>query len=300
MEQTVDRLLGRILVATDGSPDAASALRAAVDLSNKIGSELHLVHVWRAVPRYSHPSVAVASDSGLYEREAREILFGQLDEVGAAEGVAAAAHLRRGRPADEIVGLADELRAGLVVLGSRGLGPVKRFVMGSVSEGVLGLARCPVLVARGGERAWPPARVVVGDDGSGGARSAARLGSGIGKVFGAQVALLRARPVVVPMAEAPRLSRTLPGAPELARIHHGLALSELAWSLEREVGHRPRIHLADGEASLAILEAADQGPKPALIAVGRRGLGGLDRLRLGSVSTRTLRAATCPVLVCPP
>lgn len=213
MEQTVGRFLERILVATDGSPDAALALRAAVDLSNKVGSELHLVHVWRAVPQYSHPSVAVASDPGLYEREARETLFGQLDEVGAADGVAAGAHFRRGRPVDAIVDLADELQAGLVVLGSRSLGPVRRLVMGSVSEGVLGLVRCPVLVARGGDRAWPPARVVVGDDGSGGARSAALLASGIGRAFGAEVTLLRTHPVVVPMAEAPRLCGRFPVLP---------------------------------------------------------------------------------------
>ncbi len=43
-------LPGRILLATDGSEDAALATRAAVELSKKGGSELHLVHVWRDVP----------------------------------------------------------------------------------------------------------------------------------------------------------------------------------------------------------------------------------------------------------
>src|SRR3712207_9215315 len=75
----------------------------------------------------------------------------------------AGAHLRKGRPAEEIVALAEELDAGLVVLGSRGLGLVKRLVVGSVAEGVVSLAPCPVLVVRGGEAAWPPSRVVVGD-----------------------------------------------------------------------------------------------------------------------------------------
>jgi nucleotide-binding universal stress UspA family protein len=74
----------KILLATDGSEDAALALHAAVDLSTKTGSELHVVHAWQAFPEYSHPSIAMGSDSALYEQEAQKILFEQLDEVEAA------------------------------------------------------------------------------------------------------------------------------------------------------------------------------------------------------------------------
>ncbi len=45
-----ERVTGQVLLATDGSEDAALATRAAVELSKKGGSELHLVHVWRDVP----------------------------------------------------------------------------------------------------------------------------------------------------------------------------------------------------------------------------------------------------------
>ena len=51
-----------------------------------------------------------------------------------------------------------------MVVGNRGLGTVKRLVAGSVSEGVVSLARSPVLVMRGYEAAWPPGRVVLGVD----------------------------------------------------------------------------------------------------------------------------------------
>lgn len=71
-------------MATDGSDDAALALRAAVDLSVRTGSDLHVVHAWQPFPDHSHPSIAVALDVALYEREAEKILFGQLDEVKAA------------------------------------------------------------------------------------------------------------------------------------------------------------------------------------------------------------------------
>lgn len=78
----------KILLATDGSEDAGLALRAAVDLCARAGSELHVVHAWRPFPEHSHPSVAMASDAALYEREAREVLLGQLDKIGAAGAVA--------------------------------------------------------------------------------------------------------------------------------------------------------------------------------------------------------------------
>jgi nucleotide-binding universal stress UspA family protein len=180
----------RILLATDGSPDAALALRAAVDLSTRAASELHVVHAWQALPSYPHPSIAMATDPGPYEQEAQRVLFEQLDDMEAAGGEAAGAHLKRGRPYEVIANLAVELRVGLVVVGSRGLGPVKRLVLGSVSEGVIDLAPAPVLVVRGGDWTWPPSRVVVEEDSSLGARKAGEVAAGIGKIFGTQVLLV--------------------------------------------------------------------------------------------------------------
>ena len=74
------------------------------------------------------------------------------------------------------------------------MGPVKRLVMGSVSEGVVHHTRCPVLVLRGGQAAWPLSRVVIGDDGSDDAGKAAHLAAKIGKPFGTTALLLQAYP----------------------------------------------------------------------------------------------------------
>ena len=60
----------------------------------------------------------------------------------------AGAHLRMGEVALEIVALAEELGAGLIVMGRRGLGGVRRALMGSVSDSVVRHAHCPVLVIR--------------------------------------------------------------------------------------------------------------------------------------------------------
>ena len=82
----------------------------------------------------------------------RPSMRGHLDEqmrqVGQSGGEVVEVHARIGRPDAEIVGLADELGAGLIVLGSRGLGPLRRALMGSVSDSVVRHAHCPVLVVR--------------------------------------------------------------------------------------------------------------------------------------------------------
>ena len=291
----------KILLATDGSKDAFLALRAAVDLSARTGSELHVVHAWLPFPDHSHPSIAVAPDAALYEREAQKLLFEELDKVEAAGGAASGGHLERGRPAETISDLAEELEVGLVVVGSRGLGPVMRLVMGSVSEAVIDLATCPVLVLRGGEGAWPPSRVVVGDDSSPGAKGAGDLAASIAGIVGASVLLVRAVPMVRDVSEAARFVEDAAALPHQATLgRHELFLAARARRLEEASGLRPRVRVRGGEAaSSLILEAAEEGEEPPLIAVGRRGLGPLERLRLGSVSTKVLRAAMGPVLVIP-
>ena len=67
-------------------------------------------------------------------------------------GAVVQAHLKIGGPVEEIVALAEETGAGLILLGSRGLGGVGRALMGSVSEFVARHAHCPVLVVRGARR----------------------------------------------------------------------------------------------------------------------------------------------------
>ena len=145
----------KILLATDGSKEAELAFASAADLSEKTGSELHVVYVGH-MPLVSYESPgATTLDPDLHRRmqdgaqkEARTKLDEQLQQVGESGEEVAGVHARLGRPDAEIVGLADELGAGLIVLGSRGLGPLRRALMGSVSDSVVRHAHCPVLVVR--------------------------------------------------------------------------------------------------------------------------------------------------------
>jgi nucleotide-binding universal stress UspA family protein len=86
--------------------------------------------------------------SPLAPEQAGTKLYEQVQRLREAGDEVAGAHARLGRPDAEIVRLAEELGAGLIVLGSRGLGPLRSALMGSVSHSVVRHARCPVLVVR--------------------------------------------------------------------------------------------------------------------------------------------------------
>jgi nucleotide-binding universal stress UspA family protein len=141
----------RILLATDGSEEAELAALRAVELADATESELHVVHVG-VVPSFlvSYPGT-LGYEGKLYEQvqvRSRELLRKQSWRVKAAGGTVAETHLRMGAVALEIVALAEELGADLIVMGSRGLGGVRRVLMGSVSDSVVRHAHCPVMIVR--------------------------------------------------------------------------------------------------------------------------------------------------------
>jgi nucleotide-binding universal stress UspA family protein len=148
----------KVLLATDGSEDAARARQAAIELCQQTGSELHVVHVGE--PFYAMPGADLGTvdpnwGAGAYmdmetelERGAQKLLDEEVERVKVAGGTVAQAHLRMGAAAAEIVQLAEEQGAGLIVVGSRGREGIRRALMGSVSEAVVRHAHCPVLVVR--------------------------------------------------------------------------------------------------------------------------------------------------------
>ena len=145
----------KILVATDGSREAELASSSAAHLAERTGSELHVVYVGHMPPVFYESPGATTLDLDLQRRmqeRAEEVGRTRLDEqvqrVRGAGGEVAGAHARVGRPDAVIVELAEELGAGLIVLGSRGLGPLRSALMGSVSDSIVRHARCAVLVVR--------------------------------------------------------------------------------------------------------------------------------------------------------
>jgi len=136
-----------ILLATDGSRDAELARSTAVDLAQSTNSELHVVTVAPGYPSYDVLNPAVVA--GLRE-QAENILNAQAEKIEQEGGEVAEKHLRIAERyrAQQIVQAAEDIGAGLIVMGSRGLGGVRRALMGSVSDSVVRHAHCPVLVVR--------------------------------------------------------------------------------------------------------------------------------------------------------
>ena len=141
----------KILLATDGSAEATLAAQTAVDIVDKTNSELHVVYVGEeygcpiyAVPEYEYARKIQEN----LEQEVRKLLDAEVEQVKAAGGTVVGAHFGMGRPDEEIVKLAEEIGAGLIVMGSRGRGGVRRSLMGSVSDSVVRHAHCPVMVVR--------------------------------------------------------------------------------------------------------------------------------------------------------
>jgi nucleotide-binding universal stress UspA family protein len=142
----------KILLATDGSEEARQATQAAAELSKDTGSEVHVTYVVPS-PRelrghHTYSREVMRSVLEQAESEARSFLEAQAKQVGESGGKVAETHLRAGEPDKEIVKLSEELGAGAIVIGSRGLGAVSRALMGGVSESVVRHAHCPVLVVR--------------------------------------------------------------------------------------------------------------------------------------------------------
>ena len=167
-----DLLSPKMLLATDGSAEAELATKSAVELANSTGSELHVVYV-EPLPDFMKKNDAgmLGYDLELYEKieeEGRETLRQLTWRVKVAGGTVAGSHLRMGAVAEEIVDLAGELEADLIIVGSRGLRGIRRTLAGRVSESVFRNARCPVMVVR--PKGNPPSRR------GGGRRARARRG----------------------------------------------------------------------------------------------------------------------------
>ncbi|HEX2728739.1 MAG TPA: universal stress protein [Rubrobacteraceae bacterium] len=141
----------KVLPATDGSSEAKQAAEMAVDLSTRHGSELHVIYVGPVPEAYINyinqwPTVESELEVELRQRAEEEACKKASEEAG---GGIAHIHGRVGRADAEIVRLAEEIGGSPIVVGSRGLGPLRRALVGSVSGSVVHHAHCPVLVVRG-------------------------------------------------------------------------------------------------------------------------------------------------------
>jgi nucleotide-binding universal stress UspA family protein len=295
----------KVLVAVDDSAEAGVAARMAAVLAAKTGSELHVVH---AAPL---PSPVGAPEGTIYDPDVserlremaaetgREVLQDQARQMSGGKGAVKDTHLRIGRPDHHVTEVAEELGAGLIVVGSRGRGPLKRALMGSVSDSIVRHAHCPVLVVRNahdGEVLFG-ARILLAVDGSEESRLAEEAAAELAEASGAElhvVFALRTEP------EAPYPHALLMEGWREALEESKRKAREFVHERAAELGSKRKVtaqaHLAFGEPVAEIVQLAEE-LGAGLVVVGSRGLGGVRRALLGSVSNAVVHHAHCPVFV---
>jgi len=141
----------RILVPTDFSDNALSALRYAVSMAVKFGAQIQLVHIVQdtalILPDSINPMpIAAPQTDQLMDIAERE--FTELLENEPTHGVVIQTSVRVGSPYHEITTTAKDLKADLIVMGSQGRGAIMHMLMGSVAEKVVRHAPCAVLTVR--------------------------------------------------------------------------------------------------------------------------------------------------------
>ena len=295
----------KILLATDGSKDAELATNAAIELANTTGSELHIVYVGDFVPSpHAYPEDKLGQIVERVTHRSRSVLGERIALIAAAGGGVSGDHVRVGRPAEEIVALAQEIEAGLIVMGSRGLGGVRRALMGSVSDSVVRHAHCPVLIVRGGDSGRAvllSKKILLATDGSEDAVLAARTAAGLAQKMGSELHAVYVRHRIVPHLPGYYLG---PEVEEHAQQKEQKMLDAEAQTLldaqAEEVrgagGNVVRAHLRVGRSDEEIIALAEE-IGAGLIAMGSRGRGGIRRTLMGSVSDSVVRHAHCPVMV---
>ena len=289
-------LFKTILLATNGSADAESALTAAADLAKRSGATLHLVTAYDLPPEtlYMFPTGEVIDETLVAYRAAAlaAVETGRSEATGLGANVGGV-HVLQGEISDVVGRVADDISADLIVIGHRGLGPVRRLLAGSVSATVLHTARCPVLIVGGPEPSWPPAQVIIGFDGSPASKRAALLASAIARLYPElTVTLVEVLPDSL-VKPNPLLRNTARVVAEHRRLDN--EANEIAADAEAP----PVTALAVGDAGDALLARGNTLPLPNLIVIGARRLNEVRRSLFGGVSSKIHHAGHSPLLVIP-
>jgi nucleotide-binding universal stress UspA family protein len=139
--------LERILIATDGSAAARSAIEVGLEIAVAQGAKVAFLHASRIAERLYVPDDEGPSQE---EIEAADPVLHEAAELARARGLAAELELYSGdgsqEVADTILGIAGGIEADMIVVGTRGRGDVASAMLGSVSHGVLNNATIPVVV----------------------------------------------------------------------------------------------------------------------------------------------------------
>ena len=143
-----------ILVAVDGSTASTHALESAIQISDKFGAGLHLLHVVREMQLPLNPGLMEKYEEVQRQRHdllrsAGEEILNQAKRMAQSKGIdSVESDIGSGDPATAIAGYADNNQIDLIVIGNRGLGQVHSMLMGSVSRKVSNIAKAACLIVK--------------------------------------------------------------------------------------------------------------------------------------------------------
>jgi nucleotide-binding universal stress UspA family protein len=143
----------QILLCADGSEGCVKAAQATAEIAKRFGSRITVLSVFFPTPLLASfgeaPEAAACLDTVIsIGEDQHEAIQSAARKVLAEAGVQAEELREFGHPVDTIVNTAQQLKADLVVMGSRGMSGFKSLLLGSVSDGVLHHAHSPVLIVR--------------------------------------------------------------------------------------------------------------------------------------------------------
>ncbi len=286
------KVLSRLLVGYDGSAGAGAAVSFALALAGKARCSVTLVHV---VPD-GEAAASAELVPGVAQQIVEQVATWQhrLENLAAyaAPGVAVTCRAVPGAPAAVLSAIASEFEADVILVGSRGLGPVRRALMGSVSTELLAHAPCSVMVFPG--ESTPPARahvcsVIAGIDGSPASLRALTFAQALARP-------LEATLVLVHVYDAQACE---PGEAALAELRRrNAALVHAARGVVSGLPSGIAEEIVAGLRGPELLAACERHA-PALLVVGSRRAGRLESLMVGSTSRWAVNHARCPVLVVP-
>jgi nucleotide-binding universal stress UspA family protein len=295
-----DAPLTTIVVATDFSPTAELAIARAKELAREHGARIVLVHAITLQPfAAGGPELGTLPRDFEYQvREASAKRLEDLAEEIRGEGIEVEAKVHSGLPAATANSVAEEARADLMVIGTRGLSGFKHLVLGSTAEEIIRHAPCPVLTVHPGDAHALDrlAKVLLPTDFS---EDAVRAAHEVTRLFRKQAG--SARILLVHAGQLPPLVQ--PILEELS--FEPFTIEDLAASARenleaeseriRAAGFEVEIVVRVGDPAAVITDlVASEGVS--LVAMGTRGHSGLKHLVLGSTAERVVQHAACPVL----
>jgi nucleotide-binding universal stress UspA family protein len=282
----------KTLLAVDGSDNSYEAVHVLkyVARAEQL-TLLHTLDVPRPVYPMMLPRVAEEHYTALEQsmQEDGERLLNRFQSLLPMHAGPSTKHLRIGSPAEVILSMAEDQKADLIVMGARGLGPIKERLLGSVSHRILTLAPCATLIVNGPVKDMK--QILLPLEGLDDAEAAVRFLQLKPFHEAVGVTLL----TVLPWTEPPWPRDSAAAAATEVLEKQADYIEGVAERL-RAIGYQAHGVAVVGTPSTMILQQATTLQSD-LILMGTRGRQGITRFVLGSVSHAVLHKTPCPVLV---